>query len=65
MPTTTRPNPETILAHVQLIRAVDQLLEQAAVVQERRKALEQLLTPGPSDKHPHQPVAQKGGRSRE
>jgi len=42
---TTRSSPETILAHVELLRAVDGLLSQAEVVRSRRDALNRLLSP--------------------
>lgn len=51
MPNTTRPSPDTILAHVQLLRSVDRLLEQAADVREKRNALDQLLSANQSDTH--------------
>jgi len=40
--------PDQIIAHVDLLRAVDRLLEQAEAVREKRETLEQLLT-GPAD----------------
>jgi hypothetical protein len=45
----SRNTPEQIIAHVDLLRAVDRLLEQAQVVQQKRVALERLLTPDSSD----------------
>ncbi len=51
MPAKPTNAPNAILAHVQLLRAVDQLLTQADVVRERREALEQLLSADPADKH--------------
>jgi hypothetical protein len=40
-----RHNPDPLVAHVDLLRAVDRLLEQAQVVREKRNALDRLLTP--------------------
>lgn len=45
----SRNTPDQIIAHVDLLRAVDLLLEQAQVVRQKRETLERLLTPDPSD----------------
>jgi len=45
----SRNTPDQIIAHVDLLRAVDRLLEQAQVVSQKRETLERLLTPDPSD----------------
>ncbi len=45
----SRNTPDQIIAHVDLLRAVDRLLEQAQVVRRKRETLERLLTPDPSD----------------
>jgi hypothetical protein len=42
----SRATPDQIIAHVDLLRAVDRLLTQAEVVRQKRDALERLL---PSD----------------
>ena len=46
----SRATPDQIIAHVDLLRAVDRLLEQAEAVREKRETLEQLLT-DPADAH--------------
>jgi hypothetical protein len=45
----SRNTPDQIIAHVDLLRAVDRLLELAQVVRQKRETLDQLLTPNPSD----------------
>ena len=45
----SRNTPDQIIAHVDLLRAVDRLLEQAQVVRQKRETLERLLTNDPSD----------------
>jgi hypothetical protein len=49
---TTRPSPDLILAHVQLLRAVDGLLSQAEVVRQKREDLDRLLSGPPADPRP-------------
>lgn len=44
----TRSNPDQIIAHVDLLRAVDRLLVQADSVREKRETLERLL-PEPAE----------------
>jgi hypothetical protein len=48
MPTTTRPNPETILAHVRVLRLTDQLLDVAEELREARDELQALLERPPA-----------------
>ncbi len=43
MSQTARTSPDRIIAHVELLRAVDRLLVQADAVREKRALLEQLL----------------------
>jgi hypothetical protein len=43
----TRSSPETILAHVDLLRAVDELLTQADSVRAKRNALNRLFSENP------------------
>jgi hypothetical protein len=45
----SRNTPDQIIAHVDLLRAVDRLLEQARLVQRKREILERLLTADPLD----------------
>jgi hypothetical protein len=45
----SRNTPDQIIAHVDLLRAVDRLLEQAQVVRQKRETLERLLTTDPPD----------------
>jgi predicted membrane GTPase involved in stress response len=41
--------PDHIIAHVDLLRAVDKLLKQADAVRDKREALERLLSSGQGD----------------
>jgi hypothetical protein len=45
----TRTTPEQIIAHVDLLHAVDRLLTQAEIVREKREALDRLLSNGATD----------------
>jgi hypothetical protein len=45
----SRATPDQIIAHVDLLRAVDRLLTQADVVRNKREALERLLSPNSSE----------------
>jgi hypothetical protein len=43
MPNATKPNPDTLLAHVRVLRLTDQLLGVAAELREARDELQALL----------------------
>jgi hypothetical protein len=46
----SRTTPDQIIAHVELLRAVDRLLAQAQIVREKRDTLDRLLAEsGPPD----------------
>ncbi len=44
----SQATPEQIIAHVDLLRALDRLLTQAEVVRQKRDALERLLPSSPA-----------------
>jgi hypothetical protein len=48
MPATTRPTPDTILAHVRMLRLTDRLLDVAEELREARDELQTLLEPPPA-----------------
>jgi hypothetical protein len=47
----SRTPTDQIIAHVDLLRAVDRLLAQAQIVREKRATLERLLRCEPADDH--------------
>jgi hypothetical protein len=53
--------PDQVIAHVDLLRAVDRLLEQAQVVREKRATLDRLITP-PTDRRTTTADGETGGR---
>ncbi len=57
----SRATPDQIIAHVDLLRAVDRLLEQAATVREKRDVLDSLLS-RTSDDRQRTVVANEEGR---
>ena len=57
----SRTNPEQIIAHVDLLRAVDRLLAQADTVRAKREALDRLL-PEPTDTRGRQAANKEGTR---
>jgi len=56
-----RATPDQIIAHVGLLRAVDQLLEQADAVREKRDALERALSEK-TGKSAQQPIRNAEGQ---
>jgi hypothetical protein len=48
----SRTTPDQIVAHADLLRAVDRLLAQAEAVRAKREALDRLLFPNPEDHRP-------------
>ena len=59
----TRETPDRIIAHVDLLRAVDQMLVQAQTVREKRDTLERLL-PSPTRNRGRQTTSNAEGRRR-
>jgi hypothetical protein len=60
----SRVNTDQIIAHVELLRAVDRLLSQADIVREKRRDLDKLLS-APGDARPTVEAGTKGGRHAE
>jgi hypothetical protein len=50
----SRATPDQVIAHVELLRAVDRLLVQAETVREKREALDRLLPDSDADQSQRQ-----------
>jgi len=53
----SRATPDQVIAHVELLRAVDRLLVQAETVREKRKVLDRLLPDSDADQSQQQEEA--------
>ncbi len=60
----SRSTPDRIIAHVDLLRAVDRLLTQANTVREKREVLDRLLS-DPTDNRAQRTTSSTGGRCRD
>ena len=57
----SRNTPDQVIAHMDLLRAVDRLLVQAQTVREKREALERALS-APTDNRVRQTTSKTEGR---